>query len=291
MPKGTQGMSELELSILTDDERRALEDEDTPEEAAARAKTNAVDDAAAPTAVAPATSGDAQVIETPPPAASSPPTQDAAAPATEEAPPATPDPFVARMPVGEAVDYDAKLGELSKRFEDGEVSTADYNKEMAALIEARTTAKMAAQFNASLEEQLWQRGQDEFFGRHEQYTKSKALYGALSAEVSGIETERAEKKLPPLSAGALLEQAHKNVMREFGQVPPAAQPRAPSRAGHAPDLASVPITLGGIPPADEAETGADRFAALDKLADTNLEEYERQLAKLSPEDLDAYLSV
>ena len=288
MPKGTDGMSALELSILTADERAALEEDSTAEELTAQktpesADNVTVDDDETVTTGKP--EGATDVIETPKPGAS----------ATVEDPQADdPEPFIAKMPVpqGEAVDYDAKIAELAQKFEDGDVSTAEYNAELTSLIANKVKAESAAELNASVETQLWERQKADFFDNNEQYRKSAVLFGALGAAISQLERDAAEGKGARLSGTKLLQEAHRNVLTEFGQVPPAARtaPATPktSRAGTAPDLKGIPQTLVDVPVADAAETGKDRFAELDRLSDTDPAEWERRIAAMSPADQAAY---
>ena len=303
MATGTEGMSALELAILTPEERAALSEETSAEEAAARTAeaTSTIDAPAAAPAPATATvdddddpprvtdEGAKDVIETPAPTAQAPAPEAEATTAEVDR-----EPFVAKMPVGEAVDYDAKLADLSKRFEDGEVSTAEYNAELTHILSDKIQQEQAARFNEAVEKQLWERAKEDFFGANEQYKKSAVLFGALGAAIGQIEKDAAEGKIARPSGSKLLSDAHAIVMREFGQVPPAAsaKPKATtSRVGQPPDLASVPTTLAAVPSAQEPDTGTDRFAELDRLAETDATEWERRLAAMSPQDQAAYLAL
>mgnify|MGYP000084126430 CR=1 FL=1 len=202
MATGTEGMSALELAILTPEERAALSEETSAEEAAARTAeaTSTIDAPAAAPAPATATvdddddpprvtdEGAKDVIETPAPTAQAPAPEAEATTAEVDR-----EPFVAKMPVGEAVDYDAKLADLSKRFEDGEVSTAEYNAELTQILSDKIQQEQAARFNEAVEKQLWERAKEDFFGANEQYKKSAVLFGALGAAIGQIEKDAAEE--------------------------------------------------------------------------------------------------
>jgi len=275
-------MTEFEQSLLTDEERSALEAGDA-------------EDAAEATAEAlPAGTTDEPVTEIVPEddagAADGEPAAEAAdgEPAAEgeldadEAPSQRRDSFV--MPEGEARDYKAELKALAKKFEDGEITTEEYSEQQSQIITDRAEANVARKVNDA----QWSRDVKRFLRDNEQY-KSPILYNALQAALEVVNKDTTSQDL---DGDQLLEKAHRLVNKEFGQKPPAAntartRPLPKPGEAEAKAIRSAPKTLADVPAADDAATGSDKYVHLDRLGGIELEQ---ALAKMSEQDADAYLS-
>jgi len=276
------GMSDREKAILTDEERLALEDDEQEEGDEQPAAEGTPDNPV--TEMAP-DEDDEEVGGEETPAAGK--AEAGAAPGDAE--PAAEEPqrrdqttFV--MPEGEPRDFAAELEELTKKFDDGEITTGEFAKQQAALIAAQTRAEIARDFNNA----QWERDVRRFMRDHEQYAKSDVLYAALNAALTEVNKEDGAEKL---DGDQILEAAHRRVMKEFGIVPPSANQAVRRQAKPAEAEAkarrAAPKTLADIPAADEASTGADRFAHIDRL--TGIEQ-ENAIARMTPSEIEAWLA-
>lgn len=208
--------------------------------------------------------------------------------------------------VPEKKDWDA-LGEaVAKQYDEGEIDTAAYSRQIRALTIEQAKYDDAVQYNAELETaraQQWDRQQDAFFKAHKEYSDNPVLGGALNQAVI---TLAANPKHAEKSGDAILKLAHaevQKVLRVPGaeETPPAtpakpaaAAPAAPAKPAatvtpiksRKPDLQGLPATLAHLPAAAAEETGDDRFAAVDKLPTM-----ERELAirRMTPEQEEQYL--
>lgn len=202
-------------------------------------------------------------------------------------------PFVVRMPVPKARNYDAELEAVAKKFEDGEITTADHTRQVAEISRAQAHAEFVAGYNENAESQGWERQQQFFLSRHPEYNyeKNPVRFGALDAALKAL--GRTE---PNIDNWTALKKAHAMVEKELGKAPTAeasavlAKPAAeakPAAAPRKPDLRAVPKTLAHVPAAAEIATeGNDRFAMIDKLDGL---EQEAAIAQLSDRELDEYL--
>lgn len=288
-----QGFTQEEWDGLTDEERAALQD-DAPDAAA----VDSAEQKAELAAGAPEEDDDEE--ESAPAAKEG---ETAAETEGETAKPAVEEPrdqrdFAPQLPVPEARDFDKEEGDLVKKYEEGEISESDYRKALRELGVAQAEAGMSEKFNRSVKDAVWKSAQEEFLETHDQY-KSRIMHGALASAISELEgTEEKPGEGANWSGRKLLEEAHKRVMKEFGQQvtteaspAKAAAPKAPKQRTEAEARKLAPATVGDMPAADLATTGDDKFAELDRLAESNSAEYERALARLSDSELAAYIKV
>lgn len=218
----------------------------------------------------------------------------ASAEETKEQPPA---PVLVVQPPADAeaklTEIATKKADLASKFDDGELSAKDYQLQLDALNkderaielqvhEANMAAKMAAQ-----------QARNSFLAEVKSFTEevnplykqSAVAWKALDEAVKkvGSDPENAN-----LTGKQILEKAHEIVTSDpvlkaaFGASRPA--------KAAAPRAADAPPTLGRMPAAEITDTSGDKFAALDRLSSTNPLAYEEAVGKLSPSDLEAYLS-
>lgn len=216
---------------------------------------------------------------------------DAPAPAPEAARALASD--LPTLPVPEAKDWDALEGGIVKKYEDGELSEAEYRKELRDLHIEQATASVTATMSEQFAETNWKRDATSFNDAHPEYSTSRSRHAALNAAMEAIEQETKGT----LNGRELLERAHKAVIEDLGA--PAAKAgtkpgtRPQPKEGDARRNANerTPTTLGDLPAADAApDVGTDKWAVLDRLAETDGMAYERELAKLSESEQNAYLA-
>ena len=196
-------------------------------------------------------------------------------------------------PVEEVIpsELQEKLDTLDSKYDEGEMTLKEYNKERDA-INRQIIADNMRQTQVAREEAryalVWKEEQRAFFEAHKEYElsddgsiKGKALFGALNNVIKEL-----DRKTPNMPGMQLLLKAHKEVSQMFG----AASDKAPAKDA-APKIgvkpaAKVPdsVTLGDVPIAKNNNTDG-AWGAIDKLEG---EAYEAMLERLSPEQRKRY---
>jgi len=192
--------------------------------------------------------------------------------------------------------YEEKLTALDKDFEEGDITLQEYNRQRDDLTRAQTKAEISAESSKQMEDQLWQRQQDDFFEDNEDYYKTDndslnaARYAALDVEVKRL-GEANENR----SGSWCLREAHKVVLDSLGGGA-VNKDKDDDKAGddkgdkktksRRPDLSDTPKTLSGAPAADSSET-AGEFDYLDKLDGIA---YEQALARLTDAKREQYFA-
>jgi hypothetical protein len=211
-----------------------------------------------------------------------------AAPAQQ--PPADIEPPVERdrMPqlqAPELKDWSALRADLSKRYEEGEITNAQFTNELSDLVKQETTAELRVSFNQEMAAQRWQEQQDNFMAANRNYATNPIAYQALNAAVNAVSLDPVNAKL---TGDQILQKAHEQVMEAFGMPAAKTQAKQPEAtpARKTPDLRQVPKTLAHLPMAAAEDMGNDRFSEIDKLDGLD---QERAIARLSDADRDQYL--
>lgn len=218
----------------------------------------------------------------------------AAAATTETTPtPRAPDP----KPVAPK-DFDAEAKSLLEKFDSGDLSAADYhsklrdlNKEESvfnakvAVWEDRQTqaaSQAAADFNNAAVQ--WEKANADFMSNPARRQMMQMTISAIDQETGGA-----------LSAAELFARAEKAAFEAFNyQRPTAAAPAPAPNAQAAIDAATqqrqpakVPPTLGNTPAAAAiAQPTTSAYAELDGM---NINDLESRLARLPPDQIEAYL--
>lgn len=189
-------------------------------------------------------------------------------------------------------ELNAKKEELASKFDDGDITAKDYQKQLDALnkqereIEREVfKAQLAQEMEQQRQKNEWARDVKDFLGEHPEYSKSKVLYGTLDNLVKEIARDPSNVSL---SGSEILAKAHEQIQEALG-VFGVKQESAAKPAGKKPK-AAVPPTLGRVPAAEGTETSGGKFAILDRLADTDPVRYEAELAKLSDAEMERYLA-
>lgn len=258
------------------------DDADTAAAAAAKAKQDADAKAAADAVAAEAAAGGGD--------------DNAAASAAAEPKPIDGDKrpsWVLDPKVPEQIDaLEKKKDELTDKFDDGELTGKEYRAELRTIdnqLDGLKTQRLAAEIGkTNAVQHYFDVTVPDFLAKHSEYEKGSILHAMLEAEVKKLQVQ-SQNPLNP----AILERAHENltaqVTKAYG-VKPSAQNK---QAGAKPAAAAREVvpTLGTVPAAD-ANDDADggEFAYLDRLANSDVEKYEQELAKLSDEKRDRYLA-
>lgn len=274
-------MSDAEKALLTDEERAALESDD---EGGDEPQDELEDKAEAPAAKEEEDEAPTEVKEEGEPAAVDEPDEDE---------PRGGDllllPETQLSTINEEREaINKRLADLTRQFEDGEITTREFASgqqeaftKLAELTKAEAKAEFARDFNNA----QWERDVRRFLRDNEQY-RSPILYQALNAALAVVNKEEGAESL---DGDQLLREAHKRVMKEFGQQPPpaakGARPMPKNAEAEARARRAAPKTLAEVPAADDADVAGGKFSHLDRLSGMD---YERALAKLSPEEAAAY---
>lgn len=188
-----------------------------------------------------------------------------------------------------------ELTDLKQKFEDGELTEAEYNIETSALERkmARLEGKIEAAEEQAEEEAakierynqqvkaVWDQEEKAFFAQPEnkKFLESPRMLKALNEIVTELQQQ---PNLTPKDFNKLLKDARDSYVKEFGEFYQGAKSTPSKPAKPQP---KIPQTLGNVPAALPNADG-NKFAHLDKLSG---KDYEAALAKLSPEDQEVYL--
>lgn len=183
-------------------------------------------------------------------------------------------------------EIQTKKDELINQFDDGDITAKEYQQQLDALAKqqrdiefAVNKAEMAAEMEKQRKYNEWVGTVNSFLNVNKVYRENPRLYKALDQEVKDVS---ATPEAANWDGNQILAQAHKNLVEAFNL-----KPTANSDGGNKPN---IPPTLGKIPAADNNEMGGNRFAALDRLQNTNPIAYEEALAKMPESERDAYLA-
>jgi hypothetical protein len=186
-------------------------------------------------------------------------------------------------------DIGTKKEELITKFDDGEITAKEYQKELDTLAKQEREIELAmhkAQLAQEMEQQRlkneWQATVNSFIDANPVYKDNQRLYRALDQEVRDVASSEEGKAM---SGAKILAKAHENLMAAFNLAKP-----QPSTDKPKPPKPDVPPSLHGVPAADANDVSGGKYAALDRLASTNPIAYEEALMKLPEEERNAYLA-
>lgn len=299
-----------ELAQLTDEEREGLEDADLVDD-----ETDEEEEAAPEAETEAETEEEVETEEEAKPAAE----------AAEEEQPTRDDgeddePADLRDPVPvirtEApADVEARLADIDKReddltskFDDGDITSAEYRAELRKLERERGDIEkaqlkhdLATEFNEAQAEANWQRDVKQFLDAHPEVVSSKLRADSFDMVVRAVTAKTMEGgKLP---GTADLEAAYKEWSEQLG-IKPAAKdggkpadpkPTDPKPAAAKPKVDVKPRppatpTLANVPAAQVNDTDDGKWAHLDRLMESDPLGFEKAMAKMSEADREAYLA-
>lgn len=193
--------------------------------------------------------------------------------------------------------------ELGRRFDEGEITTNEYREGMKRLGAERENlnwqtrkAELASEMTETMQKQAWDAAVSEFMtGVGSHLTKSEALLHGFDNAVRRVTADPSNHKL---SDRAQLEKAY-NLFWEESRLAglnfenavkksPRTQPAQPQRQRD--DSGKFVPTLAKIPAADTDDLEGGKWAALDRLAETDPIALEKAMAKMPPAELEAYMA-
>lgn len=198
---------------------------------------------------------------------------------------------------------DSEIDALDDKFDAGEISREELRSqrktlaaEKNALQVKQTTAESSHKLQQSILEKAWVSDVKSWFKDHPEVQAlaegDKEKFGTFDAMVRRLADAYIEMGMSNKTA---LDQVLSAFEAQHGELP---GKKAPAKAEADPSPKpkkkepNIPPTLAKIPAADIMDSADPQFAMLDKLM--NLKDptrYERELAKLSPERRDAYLAL
>lgn len=288
--------TEEELASLTDEEREGLLDEnlldDEPE-----GDEDDGDDAGEPAATAGADDADDEQ----PGRDDGADPDDAAAAAEQEAAQGTAPALIkSELPADletKLADIDKREDELSEKFEDGELTTAEYRAELRKLTsergeleKAQLKHSLAEDFNQAQLEANWNRDVAAFLKAHPEVQTSELRMDSFDSVVRKVTAETMQAGKSPGTAD--LEKAYKTWAEQLGiqQAPAKGDKKAADPAPGAKPRRELPPSLANVPAAEMQDTQDGRWAQLDRLMEKDPIAFESALGKLSEADQDAYLA-
>lgn len=200
-------------------------------------------------------------------------------------------------------DFDARVkaneeaqDNLDKKYEDGDISFAEYRKEQRRLDkEARDLDRMRDRVDLG-EESRKQAILDHWQSVINPFTKAHPELSASQEAMDDFDRLLQVTTGPVLEKGGMpgqveIDKAYRMWCVANGHALPAQQQQTTTTTQAQKQPVKVPPTLGGLPSATQTGTEDGRWAQLDRLADSDPLAYEDALAKLSESDREAYLSV
>jgi hypothetical protein len=181
--------------------------------------------------------------------------------------------------------------ELVQKFDDGELTAKEYQLELDKLAkrereieQAQFKARLAQEMAEQQQRNAWLATVNQFLSEHSEYRQYPLRYKALDLAVREL---AAQEENQGLSGREILEKAHEQIVEQFGlaRTEDDLKPEGKKRR-----KIEAPPTLANVPAASATETEDGRWAKLDRLIETDPERYERELAKLSDADREAYLA-
>lgn len=224
----------------------------------------------------------------------------AEADATVEAPRVQPVPLIrAEVPAdieAQKTAIETQRDEIAQKFEDGDMTAREFQAENRKLDKQDNDldwlvrkAELSAETTQAQTEATWYKSTSDFLADHPEIMKNELVYNAFDAVVRKITGDKANHGL---SDRKQLEKAHAEWAEALGiTVDPAAKPAADKKpAPAAKGKRDLPPNLGTVPAATASETDDGKYAALDRLIETDPLAYEAALAKMTPAESDAYLA-
>ena len=185
---------------------------------------------------------------------------------------------------------DTQEDDLVKKFDEGDITFAEYNKELrslnrerADLDRAELKAELAQEAQQSQVEQTWQTTANTFVAEHPLISKNETTWSSFDAIVRRVTAETMQKGEQPSRRD--LERAYKQWTEDLGIADAGIQKSQPKHKKQN----IVPPNLGKVPAATANDTDDGKFAHLDRLAESDPLAFEAALAKMSDAQRDEYM--
>lgn len=185
---------------------------------------------------------------------------------------------------------DTQEDDLVKKFDEGDITFAEYNKELrslnrerADLDRAELKAELAKEAQQSQVEQTWQTTANTFVAEHPLISKNETTWNSFDAIVRRVTAETMQKGEQPSRRD--LEKAYKQWTEDLGIADAGTQkPQSKQKKQNV-----VPPNLGKVPAATANDTDDGKYAHLDRLAESDPLAFEAALAKMSDAQRDEYM--
>ena len=185
---------------------------------------------------------------------------------------------------------DTQEDDLVKKFDEGDITFAEYNKELrslnrerADLDRAELKAELAQEAQQSQVEQTWQTTANTFVAEHPLISKNETMWSSFDAIVRRVTAETMQKGEQPSRRD--LEKAYKQWTEDLGIADAGIQKSQPKQKKQN----VVPPNIGKVPAATANDTDDGKFAHLDRLAESDPLAFEAALAKMSDAQRDEYM--
>lgn len=190
-------------------------------------------------------------------------------------------------------EIDSKKASLVEQFDDGDITAKEYqsqldalNKEERSIERAVEKAQLAAEMQKQQEVNTWLSQVKDFTtNAHPEYSTSRVRWMALDTFVKEIGSKPENANL---SGQEILRMAHERVEADLGAVQGNAK-----QDGTKPlkgSKAQPPKTLAKVPAADNNDVENSKWAAMDRLRDTDPIAHEEKLMRWSEAERDEYLA-
>ena len=192
----------------------------------------------------------------------------------------------------------AEIDAIETKNDEGELSPSEYRSQIRAIensIRTETRKLEASSQNDEIAGQLWKAEQAAFFKANPELSqvKNPEEWAKLNKEVIRVANNPANAGLSGIQTLCLA----KYNLSEAAEFAEFKAMKAAQKSGKKGDDKGIPKkpaakrpdhqTLRDVPAADVSDVGQDKFAHLDKLSGVRLE---AAIAKMTPEEQDAYLS-
>lgn len=192
-------------------------------------------------------------------------------------------------------EIDSKEDALVEQFDNGDITFAEYNKQLRQLNNERSVleraelkAELAREASVSQFEQNWNTSLNTFLADHPEIDLSNDVHTTIFDKLLRQETAPVIEKGGQIGIREI-KKAHARFLKELNLT--GAEPKAePAPKAKAKKDNVVPPTLGKVPASTATSTDDGRFAHLDRLADSDPIKFEEALLKMSAADRDAYMA-
>lgn len=216
---------------------------------------------------------------------------------------------------GKVAAAEAKRTDAFQKMMDGDLSAAEYqtieresNAEIRELDQAQNKYLVSQSMTEQAQQSAWlthvNTTLDAAKTAGADLTTNPEIAAELNRTVKLLAVQVQEdpsmlKGVPATKPGALVTNADKWILKEAMSIVAARHnlklaptlrgksDPTPTNKSRQPDLSNVPPNLSNIPASAEQNTGADEFAHIHKLSGA---EYERAVARLSPDQLDRFMA-
>lgn len=298
--KNKHGFDDDEMALLTEEERAGMEESDAEdgedgEDGEGADEGEGGDDEAAKAVADAAAAEEAAKADA----------DDGKASADDGPEPYKPTPLIkADAPA----DATAKIGEIDKaldaldeRFDAGELTAKELRVEARKLYDQREElnqsvfkSKLSEEMSQQQELDAWKRDVKDFLDEHKEISENRLKFSAFDTAVREVTADEANSGLSNRKA---LRLAYKTWTESLG-FKVEAEPKPEPAADKDPKVVAdpkikpkreLPPLLAKVPAADMQDLSDGKYAAIDRLMDTDPVRYEAELAKLSDAEQEAYL--